>query len=86
MNAIIIYETDCWHSHSSQTLIGIATTEKQRDKIIKQYLRTLDPKPNREEVEDAMAQIHSMGQTQCLDENFDIEIHTETVTLNEMVY
>lgn len=81
--AILIYETDPWHSTKSHSLIGIATTEIKRDKLIRRYLRDeLYDKPCKETLRRAMEQIQEIGQTQCLSEECDIEIDTETVELN----
>lgn len=85
MKAILIYQTNAWHEYSSRELIGIATTEKKRDVIIRKYLREyLEEKPHRDEIDDALEQIRSMGQTQCLSSGFDIEIDTETVEMNQL--
>lgn len=78
-----IYETDPWHSKASQELIACATSDRQVNILVKQYLsKHLSPKPNRETKELAIRQIKEMGQTQCLSEQYDIEIYTETFDTN----
>ena len=81
---ILIYATDCWHSFASREIIGIATTENQRDRLIRQYLREGES-VSRKEIADAIDEIHRMGQTQCLAEKYDIEIDTETVKKNTLL-
>lgn len=86
MTAILIYQTDSWHSTSSFELIGIATTEKKRDTLIRRYLREcLQEKPSRDEIADAIGQVQQIGQTQGLAERYDLEIHTETIETNQLV-
>lgn len=83
MSIIAIYQTDPWHSRSSQELIACATSNRQVDILVRQYLsKHLSPKPNRETKELAIRQIKEMGQTQCLSEQHDIEIYTETFDTN----
>lgn len=79
-----IYTTDSWHSRDSMELIGIATTEKQRDRLIRQFLSTyIYEKPTREEISRAIKEIQENGQTQSLsDTRADLEIHTETFETN----
>jgi len=85
MEVIIIYQTDPWHGRSSMELIGIATTEKNRDKIDRKFLRELHDKPSCETKEEAFRQLNDNGQTQCLAEECDLEIYTETVNANELL-
>lgn len=83
MSIIAIYQTDPWHSTSSQELIACATSDRQVNILVKQYLsKHLSPKPNRETKELAIRQIKQMGQTHCLSEQHDIEIYTETFDTN----
>lgn len=79
-----IYTTDPWHSKDSMELIGIATTEKQRDRLIRQYLnQNLFEKPTREEISRAIKEVQENGQTQSLsDTSADLEIYTETFETN----
>ncbi len=79
-----IYTTDPWHSRDSMELIGIATTEKQRDKLIRQYLnQNLSEKPTREEISRAIKEVQENGQTHSLsDTRADLEIYTETFETN----
>lgn len=80
---ILIYTTDPWHSFSSRELIAAATTETQRDRLIRRYLRKhLEEKPSREDIDEAMRQIQESGQTQNLSEKADLEIDTETIDTN----
>lgn len=86
-NIILIYKTNSWHEYSSRELIAVATTEKKRDILIRRFLRNeLYEKPSMKTIETAMEQISEMGQTQCLAEECDIEIDTEQVTTNEILY
>ncbi len=82
-----IYTTDPWHSRSSMELIGIATTEKQRDRLIRQYLNQyLFEKPTREEISRAIKEVQENGQTQSLsDTKADLEIYTETFETNTLL-
>lgn len=83
MCIIAIYETDPWHSRSSQELIACATSDRQVNILVKRYLsKHLYSKPNRETKELAIRQIKEMGQTQCLSEQYDMEIYTETFETN----
>lgn len=83
MSIIAIYQTDPWHSRSSQELIACATSNRQVDILVRQYLsKHLSPKPNRETKELAIRQIKEMGQTQCLSEQCDMEIDTEKYYTN----
>ena len=85
MEVILIYQTDPWHGRSSWVLIGVATTEENRDKIVKKYLRELDEKPSRGTREEAFRQLHDMDQTQCLAEECGIEIYTDRVNTDELL-
>ena len=87
MTAILIYATDPLHSYASRELIGAATTENKRDAIVRKFLREyLHFTPTRDEIADAVAQIREMDQTQCLADCYDLEIDTDTISLNEIVY
>ena len=84
--AILIYQTDAWHSRSSMDLVAIATTERKRDILIRRFLRKeLHQKPSMDTLETAMREIETIGQTQCLNEECDIEIYTEYIDLNEIL-
>ena len=82
-----IYTTDARHSSGSMELIGIATTEKQRDRLIRQFLSTyLYEKPTSEEISQAIKEIQENGQTQSLsDTRANLEIHTETFETNRLL-
>ena len=82
-----IYTTDTWHSRDSMELIGIATTEKQRDKLIRQYLSTyLYEKPTKDEISRAIKEVQENGQTQSLsDTKADLEIYTESFETNRLL-
>lgn len=77
---ILIYETDCWHSSSSMSLIAVATTEKQRDKLIREYVRQKGG--NASLARKAVEQIRENSQTSCLDDALGFEIHTELTDTN----
>ena len=80
---ILIYTTNPWHTYASRELIAAATTKKQRDRLIRRYLRKhLEEKPSREDIDEAMRQIDEIGQTQNLSEKADLEIDTETIYTN----
>ena len=85
MEVILIYQTDPWHGRSSWVLIGVATTEDKRDKIVRKYLRGLDDKPSRRTREEAFNQLYDMGQTQCLAEECGIEIYTDKINTDELL-
>lgn len=82
-----IYTTDPWHSRDSMELIGIATTEKQRDRLIRQFLSTyIYEKPTREEISRAIKEVQENGQTHSLSNTkADLEIHTETFETNRIL-
>ena len=65
-------------------LIGIATTEKQRDRLIRQYLNQyLYEKPTREQISRAIKEVQENGQTHSLsDTKANLEIYTETFKTN----
>lgn len=84
-SVILIYTTDSHHSISSMELIAIASTEKKRDKLVRRYLRNnLYEKPTLKEIDEAIAQLQQMGQTQGLSQTSDLEIYTETCDVNEL--
>ncbi|MBR1434001.1 MAG: hypothetical protein IJ584_02690 [Bacteroidales bacterium] len=79
--AILIYTTDSWHTFSSREVIAIATTEKQRDTLVRRYLRNYPyEKLNRDEIAAAVKQVQEFGQTQGLP--CDFELDTEEWNLN----
>lgn len=83
---ILIYTTDPWHSRSSQELIGAATTEKHRDRLISEFLRNWLHTPlSASERRKALEEVRQNGQTQSLSDICDLEILTETMTLNEII-
>ena len=80
---ILIYETDCWHSHSSMELIAVATTEKQRDKLIREYVRQKGG--NASLARKAVEEVRKDGQTNWLADVLDIEIYTELTDTNALL-
>lgn len=83
MQAILIYTCNHLHEYSSMELIAIATTEKQRDRLIRRFLREyLYEKPSAETIDKALQQIQETGNTQCLAGECDLEIHTESYRTN----
>lgn len=80
---ILIYETDCWHSNSSMCLIAVATTEKQRDKLIRKYVRQKGGGENL--ARKAVEEVREGGQTNCLDVTLDFEIYTELTDTNVLL-
>lgn len=81
---ILIYMTDPWHSLASRDIIGVATTENHRDRIIRKFLRE-EKSAKRAEIQEAIGDIQRMDQTQCLSEKYHIEIDTETITANTLI-
>lgn len=83
---ILIYTTDSHHSMSSMELIAVASTEKKRDTLVRRFLRNyLYEKLTLKEIDDAIAQLQQMGQTQGLSPTADLEIYTETYNINELL-
>ena len=86
MNVIAIYQTDPWHGRSSMELIAIATTENQRDILVRRYLKNyLYRKPDMKTIEMAIKEVQEIGQTQCLSEQCDMEIYTESYDINTIL-
>lgn len=82
---IIIYTTNAYHEYSSRELIGAATSEKQRDRLVRKYLREyLYEKPSRDEIAEAIRHLHEYGQTQCLNGPCDLGIDTDVVETNQL--
>lgn len=77
---ILIYETDGWHSYSSMELLAVATTETQRDKLIRKYVRQKGGSDSL--ARKAVEEVREGGQTYCLDDTLDFEIHTELTDTN----
>ncbi len=80
---ILIYKTDCWHSCSSMELIAVATTETQRDKLIRKYVR-------REGGSESLArkaaeEVRENGQTSCLGDEGGFEFYTELTDTNVLL-
>lgn len=80
---ILIYETDCWHSNSSMSLLAVATTEKQRDKLIREYVRQKGG--NASLARKAVEEVRNGGQTNWLADVLDIEIYTELTDTNVLL-
>lgn len=80
---IHIYETDCWHSRSSMCLVAVATTEKQRDKLIRKYVRQKGG--NASLARKAVEEVRNCGQTNWLADVLDIEIYTELTDTNTLL-
>lgn len=81
--AILIYTSDPWHSFRSMELIAVATTEKKRDTLVRRYLRNyIAEKLPTDLIDQAVEQIQTIGQTQCLSKEADLEIYTEAVNAN----
>lgn len=83
---ILIYLTDAWHTVDSHELIATATTVSKRNKLIRTFLRDYanDDVP-RDAVDEAIAQIDSIGQTQGLNAFCGFEIYVETIPANEIL-
>lgn len=77
-------ETACG---ASQNLIGIATSTRNRDILIRRFLRrNLVEPPSLPEIDEAIDQIDKNGKTSKLSSFYDIEIETEKIIPNEIVY
>lgn len=84
-SVILIYTTDSHHSMNSMELIAVASTEKKRDTLVRRFLRNyLYEKLTLKEIDEAIAQLQQMGQTQGLSLTADLEIYTETCNINEL--
>lgn len=77
-------ETACG---ASRNLIGIATSTRNRDILVRRFLRrNLVEPPSLPEIDEAIDQIDKNGKTSKLSSFYDIEIETEKVIPNEIVY
>lgn len=77
-------ETACG---ASRNLIGIATSARNRDILVRRFLRrNLVEPPSLPEIDEAIDQIDKNGKTNKLSSFYDIEIETEKVIPNEIVY
>lgn len=82
---IIIYTTNADHEYSSRELIGAATSEKQRDRLVRKFLREyIYENPSRDEIAEAIRHLHEYGQTKCLNGPCDLEIDTDVVETNQL--
>ena len=80
---ILIYTSDPWLSFRPMELIAVATTEKKRDTLVRRYLRNyISERLPADLIDQAVEQIQTMGQTQCLSKEADLEIYTEAVNSN----
>lgn len=85
-SVIAVYTTDGWHTYSSRELIGVATTEKKRDTIVRRYLRNHPyEKLNRNQINEAVEQIQQNRQTYGLSESAGFEIDTEEYDTNTVL-
>ncbi len=83
---IIIYTTDPWHTFASREIIGVATTEKKRDVIVRRYLREYQyEKLNRDTINEAVKQVQQSRQTSILSEKTGFEIDTEEYDTNTVL-
>lgn len=86
---ILIYTTDPWHILQTKDLVAVATTEAQRDRLVRKYIREIlseiEGRPSRALVAEAIDQIRTIGQTQCLDEQYGVEILTEVIDVNDII-
>lgn len=73
-------------SGASRNLIGIATSPRNRDILVRRFLRrNLVEPPSLPEIDEAIDQIDKNGKTSKLSSFYDIEIETEKVIPNEIV-
>lgn len=83
---IAIYTTESRSINASRELVALATTEKERDTLVRRYLRgCIHERPTRDEVDDALAQIRQDGRTFCLGAACGFEIITEKYTVNTIL-
>ena len=85
----LIHTTDAWHSCASMELVAVATTERQRDRLVRKYILEESaerPADLKDLATEAVGQVREMGQTQCLSEMLGYEIFVETRTPNEIEY
>lgn len=76
-------ETACG---ASRNLIGIATSPRNRDILVRRFLRrNLVEPPSLPEIDEAIDQIDKNGKTSKLSLFYDIEIETEKVIPNEII-
>lgn len=81
----VIFVTDDCQSVSSRELIGVASTERNRDRMIRKYLRGyLDREIRMQMVREAEGQIQEKGHTSCLYDEYGIEIMAVMVDINEL--
>ena len=74
-------------SGASRNLIGIATSPRNRDILVRRFLRqSLVARPSLPEIDEAVEQIDKKGKTTKLSAFYDIEIETQKVIPNEIVY
>ena len=74
-------------SGPSLSLIGIATSPRNRDILVRRFLRlNLEVRPSLPEIDEAVEQIDKKGKTTKLSAIYDIEIETRKVIPNEIVY
>ena len=83
----LLYVTDAWLSTGSKVLVGVATSKKSRDRMVRDLLRNhLNTRPTRDEIADAVRQVDKSGQTQTLSERHDIELLCEETYTNTVDY
>ena len=85
-NIIIIYETDPLLDENARTCIGLATTSKKRDSLIREYLRYYIEVKDTSLIKKAIEEIQQSGKTDCLLREYRIGILTITVPLNKIIY
>lgn len=85
----LIFTADAWHSHSSMELVAVATTKRQRDRLVRKYIleeSAEKPAGLRDLASEAVQEIQRMDQTQCLSKLLDYELFVQTRTPNEIDY
>lgn len=86
MKLIAIYSSEDSCEYSPPDLIAVATTEKQRDRLIREFLRDFTyMKPSRETIKEALQEIQEYGHTTCLSKECDFEINTKTYYTNTIL-
>ena len=85
MKNIIIYQTDPFLDENARTCIGLATTCKKRDALIREYLRYYVEVKDTSLIKKAIEEVQQSGQTDCLLREYNIGIITLSVPLNTII-
>ena len=84
-NIIIIYQTDPFLDENARTCIGLATSCRKRDTLIREYLRYYVEVKDKSLIKKAIEEVQQSGKTDCLLKEYDIGILTLSVPLNKII-